>query len=140
MTMNKQVDDFTRQYNDMPDVPDLKPFVPKELVQEEEIGGGFEPANNKVVVYPDPIPRTSEGGIAIPDEIAERQEFAQIFATLCAVGPDAWAGRQAPAAPGDRVMIAKYTGQLFTGADGNRYRVIHDLDIIGKVTQKGVCK
>jgi len=38
------------------------------------------------------------------------------------------------------VMIAKFTGQLFTGADGRRYRVIHDLDIIGKVTKKGVKK
>lgn len=134
-------DQLNAEFNQMPEVPNLPSFTTGEEIQETELDGGFEPANNKVVVLPDYVPRYSAGGIAIPDDITEREEMAQIFAVLVAVGPDAWKDRKTqPAAPGDRVMIAKFVGQLFTGPDGRRYRVIHDLDIIGKVTKKGVRK
>jgi co-chaperonin GroES (HSP10) len=113
----------------------------RESVQERPVDGGFEPANNKVLVLPDPVPTESVGGIKFPGDVIEREEFSQIFATLVAIGPDAWKDRKTPpAGVGDRVMIAKFTGQLFTGPDGRRYRVIHDLDIIGKITKDGVKK
>ena len=112
----------------------------RESVQEKPCEGGFEPANNKVLILPDPVPTRSAGGIEYPKELVEKEEFAQIFGTLVAVGPDAWKDGRTPGAElGDRVMIAKFTGQLFTGPDGRRYRVIHDLDIIGRVTKEG-CK
>lgn len=115
-------------------------LMSRESVQERDIGGGFEPANNKVLVLPDPVPTHSAGGIEYPKELVEKEEFAQIFGTLVATGPDAWRDGKTPGAEvGDRVMIAKFTGQLFTGSDGKRYRVIHDLDVIGKITKEG-CK
>jgi co-chaperonin GroES (HSP10) len=120
---------------------EVSAFSDRETCQELPIDGGFEPANNKVVVLPDPIMRESAGGIALPDELIFKEEMAQIFATLVAVGPDAWGDKRAAAAEvGDRVMIAKFTGQLFTGPDNRRYRVIHDMDIIGKITREGVRK
>jgi co-chaperonin GroES (HSP10) len=120
---------------------DVSAFQDRETRQELPIEGGFAPANNKVVVLPDPIMRQSAGGIALPDELIYKEEMAQIFATLVAIGPDAWADSKTPAAEiGDRVMIAKFTGQLFTGPDNRRYRVIHDLDIIGRITTEGVRK
>lgn len=118
----------------------LKAFEDRELLQEAPADGGFEPATNKVLVLPDQIPRVSAGGIQIPEDVVAREEMAQIFATLIAVGPQAWKGLTPAAAPGDRVMIAKFTGQLFTGPDGRRYRVIHDLDVVGKITKQGVRK
>src|SRR5438128_1253266 len=117
-----------------PTIPEMKAFEDRDTVQEKPVEGGFEPANNKVLVLPDAVPKYSAGGIAFTNELLEKEEYAQIFATLIAIGPDAWKDRKTPAAaPGDRVMIAKFTGQLFTGPDGRRYRVIHDTDIIGKV-------
>ena len=119
--------------------PDLPAFEDRESCQERPFEGGFEPGNNKVLDCPDPVPKYSAGGIAFPKDLVEREEFAQIFATLVAIGPDAWKDRKtACAVVGDRVMIAKFTGQLFSGPDGRRYRVIHDTDIIGKVTSTEV--
>ena len=124
----------------MPDLPEVKPFEDRESIEDKPIDGGFEPASNKVLVLPDPVSDRSSGGIVFTDAAVEQEEYAQIFATLIAIGPDAWKdkGRTRPAEVGDRVMIAKFTGQLFTGSDGRRYRVIHDLDVIGKVTKDGV--
>ena len=109
---------------------------------DDVLEGGLEPATNKVVVCPDAIDEYTGGGIALPPEVIEREVMAQIFATVVAIGPDAWkkGGFSRPCEAGDRVMIAKYTGQLFTGADGRKYRIIHDLDVIGRVTHEGVSK
>lgn len=115
-------------------------LVDRSGTYDDILDGGLEPANNKVVVRPDPIPMMTAGGIHLPEETIERDMLAQIFATLVAVGPDAWKGKTAPATVGDRVMIAKFTGQLFTGPDGEKYRIIHDLDIIGRVVVEGVNK
>ena len=120
------------------EAPEFKSFEDRD-VESKPIEGGFEPANNKVLVLPDAVAKYSTGGIALPQELLEKEEYAQIFATLVAVGPDAWRDKKtAAAAVGEKVMIAKFTGQLFTGPDGRRYRVIHDTDIIGKVTKDGV--
>lgn len=141
MQLDSLQERLNAEFNQMPTLPELPAFENREQVQDKPVDGGFEPANNKVVVLPDFIQRYSQGGIAMPTELVEKEEYAQIFATLVAIGPDAWKDRKTPPAEiGDRVMIAKYTGQLFTGADGRRYRVIHDLDIIGRVTKEGVKK
>ena len=139
--INKRPDDggLLGAFNDMPSIPTIQPFEDRESIEDDTLDGGFEPANNKVLVLPDPVSTHSSGGIAMPQELIEKQEYAQIFATLVAVGPDAWKDRKTPAAGiGDRVMIAKFTGQIFTGPNGRRYRVIHDMDIIGKITKEGV--
>src|SRR3990170_141687 len=133
--------DLQAAFSGMPETPTLPAFEDREATQEQPIDGGFEPANTKVLVLPDPVKTHSAGGIALPADLIEKEDFSQIFPLVVAIGPDAWKDRKPPAAEvGDRVMIAKFTGQLFTGADGRRYRVIHDLDIIGKVTKKGVKK
>lgn len=148
LSMEDQIKEFKQRpdeggllgaFNSMPAIPTIQPFEDRESIEEDVLDGGFEPASNKVLVLPDPVATHSMGGIAMPQELVEKQEYAQIFATLVAVGPDAWKDKKAPAAAvGDRVMIAKFTGQLFTGHNGLRYRVIHDLDIIGKITKEGV--
>lgn len=109
---------------------------------DDVLEGGLEPATNKVVVCPDQVEEYTSGGIALPPETLEREVMAQIFAKVVAIGPDAWKKGNfvRPCEVGDRVMIAKYTGQLFTGPDQRRYRIIHDLDIIGRVTAEGVSK
>lgn len=100
---------------------------------------GFEPAGHLVLVLPRSVAHQSAGGIALPDEHVERLEMAQIFARVIDIGPNAWFDEEHPrAAVGDEVMIAKFVGQLFTGGDGKRYRVINDKDIIGIVTSQKV--
>ena len=103
---------------------------------------GIEPKGHLVLVLPDQVARQSPGGIAIPDEVLERDEMAQIFAQIVKLGPTCWydEGGQKRAKVGDRVMIAKYVGQLITGADGLRYRVINDKDVLCVITEDGVKK
>lgn len=97
---------------------------------------GFEPLGHKLLVEPLSVEKTTSSGIVLAMETTNKDEMAQIVGTVIAVGPAAWSDNavQAWAAPGDRVLFAKYAGLLWNGADGKKYRVINDLDIVGKVT------
>jgi co-chaperonin GroES (HSP10) len=97
---------------------------------------GIEPKGHLVLVLPDFVPRESKGGIALPDDTVERDEMAQIFARVVLLGPNCWydEGGVKRAKVGDRVMIAKFAGQLVTGGDGKRYRVINDKDVLCVIT------
>lgn len=119
---------------------------------------GIMPAGNRVVVMPDEIEETSEGGIIIAPSIKDRHQHAQSIGTLIAVGPDAWRhttktverlidGQWKPveriitgyqgafAEVGDRVSFAQYTGLQVEGEDGKIYRIINDEDITCCVTE-----
>jgi chaperonin GroES len=120
---------------------------------------GIWPSGNRVVVQPDEVERVSEGGIIIPDADAERHQMAQSTGTLVAMGPDAFKeyttiterflnGKWVPfertvtgfsenfADIGDRVAFAKYGGLSVIGEDGQEYRLMNDMDITGRVSEK----
>lgn len=94
---------------------------------------GILPTEFRVLVKPDPAEEKTKGGIIIPDETKERQQFATQKATLIAVSPAAFSYdediRNNAPKPGDRVLVAKYSGFEVEGADGVKYRVIADKDI-----------
>ena len=120
---------------------------------------GIWPSGNRVVVQPDEVERVSEGGIIIPDADADKHQMAQSTGTLVGMGPDAFKeyttvteryldGRWVPfertvtgfsenfAEIGDRVAFAKYGGLSVIGEDGNEYRLMNDMDITGRVSDK----
>lgn len=104
---------------------------------EEKKAAGFSPCGTVILIAPDPVPTSTTGGIALPDDIIARNELGQIFGYVVAVGPNAWFDEPSPrCAVGDRVMFAKFVGQLFTGPDGRRYRAINDKDIVGVIHQE----
>ena len=99
---------------------------------------GFDPLDLRVLVLPDDVEVKTPGGIILPDAASERDKYAMMFGTLIAVGENAWeeaAGRSdafAKPAPGDRVVYAKYGGIEIKGRDGKQYRLMNDVDIIGR--------
>lgn len=95
---------------------------------------GFAPLDVRVLVRPDVVEKKTAGGILLPEQHTDREDMAQIKATLVAVGVNAWGEAKAnpdfdPPAPGTRVLIAKYGGIVVDGRDGEKYRVMNDVDV-----------
>jgi co-chaperonin GroES (HSP10) len=91
---------------------------------------GISPVEYKILVLIDEVKTVTPGGIHLPAAKVERDEMAQVKGTLIAAGGNAfsdWAG-EIPK-PGDRVMIAKYSGLAADGNDGRKYRIASDKDV-----------
>lgn len=93
---------------------------------------GYRPLDDKVLVLMDEHADVTSGGIMLPQTAAERQTLASESGTIVAIGPAAfvwnddgnrkWVG-EVPA-PGDRVYVERYAGQVIQGRDGNSYRLM----------------
>ena len=95
---------------------------------------GIQPVEYKVLVLPEQIEEKTEGGIILPDTTKEKEEWAQIKATLVAVGGNAFKDpdwNEPVPQIGDQVYIAKYAGNFIEGIDGKEYRLCNDKDIAG---------
>lgn len=97
---------------------------------------GITPCGDRILVLPEKVEETSAGGIVIVDSAREKFGLAQTIGVLVAIGPEAWTDYEsgAFAKVGDRVMFAKYGGLVFTGNDGQEYRVMNDVDITAIVS------
>lgn len=99
---------------------------------------GIRPTEFKVLILPKEVEQKTAGGIILPDEHKDRQQFAQQEGEIVAVAPlafsyaskDEWerAGGNPPKV-GDRVSFAKFSGAVMKGKDGKDYRVVNDKDI-----------
>jgi co-chaperonin GroES (HSP10) len=86
-----------------------------------------------VLIAPVEVDQKTKGGIIIPDETKDRDQFAQMRGVLVAVSPlaftyDDWKGSNPPKV-GDEVLFAKYAGAVVDGKDGKKYRLTNDKDI-----------
>jgi len=99
---------------------------------------GIMPMDLRVLVKPDAV-EAKIGSIIIPDSTKETERYAQVKATLVAVGENAWEEAASRSAlffkpqPGDRILIAKYGGVLIKGADGVEYRIMNDEDVVARL-------
>jgi co-chaperonin GroES (HSP10) len=106
---------------------------------------GILPVGHTVLVLPKAVEQTTESGIVITVTNLEREQMAQLYATVIAVSTVAWSdvrGRDGESVgalvePGDEILIAKYAGYLIEGKDGKEYRLIGDLDVKAKVDKNG---
>lgn len=111
-------------------------FVPIYGDRAPDNPSGIQPTEYKVLIKPKEAENKSKGGILLPDDKIERDQFAQMEGELVAVSPLAftyatqgeWNGADRPK-PGDRVLFAKYAGALVKGKDGVDYRLVNDKDI-----------
>jgi len=94
---------------------------------------GITPTDVKVLFYPDPVEAKTAGGVFIPEQAKEKQQFATVKGTIVSVGPNAFAewGQGNGPSPGERVVTAQYAGLNIDGEDGKKYRLCNDEDIIG---------
>lgn len=96
---------------------------------------GIYPTEYKVLILPKKVDEKTKGGIFIPDESRDRDQFAQMEGELVAISPlafsyDGWTGNEhAKPKPGDAVLFAKFAGAKVTGRDGVEYRLVNDKDI-----------
>ena len=100
---------------------------------------GLRPLGRAVLVEPlEASPEfKSSVGLIIPQAAKERLMMAEQVARVIAVGPEAWKEEAQPRAkPGDRVMIAKYSGTLVIGTlDKKQYRCVNANDIFLEVAE-----
>lgn len=94
---------------------------------------GIYPTEYKVLIKPKTVEEKTKGGIIIPDESKDREQFAQMEGELVAVSPlafsyDDWKVGDKPKA-GDRVLFAKFSGAKVKGNDGVEYRLTNDRDV-----------
>lgn len=74
------------------------------------------------------------GSIFLPDTSKEREQYAEMEGTLIAASPLAFTFERWPEGarkphPGDKVIIAKYSGTRVVGKDGQTYLLTKDKDI-----------
>lgn len=97
---------------------------------------GITPLGTKVLVKPLPVEQVTKGGIIIaaPKEL-EKEQRGQERGEVVEIGSGAWADQPGGAwcEVGDRVVFARYAGNVWRGEDGEYYRIIQDLDIVAKL-------
>ena len=95
---------------------------------------GWRPAGRAVLVLPDVITE-KDSLIVMPKTLHDRTKMMQDRATVIAVGSEAWAEeKEARARPGDKVILAAYSGYLLRGEDGQDYRFVNERDIFAVST------
>jgi co-chaperonin GroES (HSP10) len=96
---------------------------------------GWLPIEFNCIVQVDKVADKTKGGVYIPDLNKDREQSASVIGTMLEASPLAFTyeewpiGTNKPVA-GDRVLIAKYAGTIFTGKDGEEYRMCKDKDIL----------
>lgn len=102
----------------------------------------IRPLEYRVLVQPDRIEETDPAlkraresipGFEMADQTSEREQMAQVHATVKAIGGNAfedWNDERLPKV-GDRVLIAKYAGVVVPGTeeDDQPLRIVNDKDL-----------
>ena len=95
---------------------------------------GIEPMKYQVLVMPDKVEEKTGGGIILPSETKEKEEFARTRGTIIAVGSIAFTDPDWLRCPrvGEKVIFDRYAGGMpVKGTDGEYYRLINDEEIRG---------
>lgn len=75
--------------------------------------------------------------IVLPDNVKDRTVMAEQRAVVIELGPHAYPDEPARCKPGDKVLMAKFSGYLAKGpADGKTYALVNDRDIFAQITQE----
>jgi co-chaperonin GroES (HSP10) len=95
---------------------------------------GILPTEFNVLVLPDPVEEVTKGGIILTDPTKESDKHAAVEGTLVAISPLAftyedWEDVHKPKV-GQKVIYARYAGNLFDGNDGKEYRLLKDKDLL----------
>lgn len=92
---------------------------------------GISARHYKILVLPDQVSDTTQGGIALPGLTVDKEEMGQTEGILISIGGMAFNDWPDPPQVGDRVVFSRYAGQTITGDDGFKYRIMNDNDVGG---------
>ena len=91
------------------------------------------PEGVRILLKPDVVKSKTEGGIYLPEQVKEDEQYATVVGTVIAIGPNADVMfEDGPLDVGDRITWAKFGG-VIVDHDGEKCRVINDEDVIAKV-------
>lgn len=99
---------------------------------------GYIPVDTKILVLPDYIDETSEGGIVLTSDTIDQNELAITEGWFIDHGQSAFRDWYAEVGgpflveEGSRIVWAMYAGQMLEGDDGKMYRLINDTDIVAE--------
>ncbi len=94
---------------------------------------GIAPAGHRVLIKPEKIEEITKGGIVIPQDAQDQEQFAVENGEVIEIGKEAWSldthkGKWAKV--GDKIAFARYGGKVMEGKDGEHYRLMNDEDIL----------
>ena len=94
---------------------------------------GIKPVEYKVLVKPKKVEEKTAGGIYLPDETREKEQFGMHEGELIAVSPMAFTDPKWLDCPqvGETVVYGRYAGRQLVGEDGEKYRLMDDKEIGG---------
>lgn len=101
---------------------------------------GIHPTGWRVLVKPQVVDQMTDGGIALPDEVVEKNEVMAQVGQVVEVGPTAFSddklfpGRRPQYGAGSWVLFAPHTGHKVTvQTNGKRitYRLMNDDHVLG---------
>lgn len=94
---------------------------------------GIEPLEYNVLVEAFEVESKTKGGLMLPQQHVEQQQFAQMRGRLVAVSEGAFRDLNSEAEPGDTIIYAKHVGVFVDGVDGKRYKLLKDKDVLARV-------
>lgn len=100
----------------------------------------IEPCGYRVLILPDKIEEKTAGGIYLPEQTQDREQFKQMVSTVIAIGEFAFQDYPGPwYKVGDRVITKEYPGVLIRDPDDDpnapaKYRLINDVDVLAKIS------
>lgn len=99
---------------------------------------GIQPMADNVLVRPKKVEERTAGGIFIPEDTKEREQFGQIEGDMVAASPGAfrynypeWPDGASRPQVGDRVIFSRYQATEVKGRDGEKYWLMKDTSIAG---------
>lgn len=93
---------------------------------------GFYPIEDRVLVKLIEVETKSAGGIALPDMTVDAEDMAQIHGYYVAGGVEGHERMTKHGIEiGKLIVFSKYAGNVYTGKDGKRYRIMNAEDVIG---------
>ena len=97
---------------------------------------GTTPIEYNVVVKPERVEEQTKGGLYMPDEVREKDQYGEFKGELVAISPmaflfDEWPEDEPKPQVGQRVVFVRYAGTLVVGNDGEDYRIMKDKDVLG---------
>ena len=92
---------------------------------------GINPSGHRILVLPREVVEKTESGIILNTEgQREREQMSNTTGVVVAMGNTCYDDMAEPwCKVGDKVAFAKYSGLLYTGRDGLKYRMFNDGDI-----------
>ena len=97
---------------------------------------GIKPQSFRILVMPLVVDEKTAGGLILPQDVKQKDEWAQTRGTIVEMGPEAFDDYNG-AAPvvGDLVFFNRYAGAntRVDGNDGEEYWIIKDADILATI-------